>query len=221
MKKIITYLIIAVVLAGAGYFIWRDVSAQKGRGTVSEVKAENGKDVATATTTATTTTAKPAAKVTETALNVPDFSKITIDPSITGIVKEKLIADIQKVIVILKGNSMDSTAWIQLGILRKNAKDYDGAIAAWEFANTLSPQNSVPLLNIANLYGYYLHDNAKAEEYLKKAIAAEPKDGYAYFKSFEFYTDIKEPAKARAVLEQGVAANSTDTQLKAVLDSLK
>jgi hypothetical protein len=222
MKKIITYIIIGFVLAGGGYFIWRDATTLKGGASVEGAPVmSSGGEKAVATTTATTTVAGSDEKVKAAALNTPDFIKIVIDPGITGAAREKLIADIQEVITMLNGNVMNPAAWTQLGILRQNAKDYSGATLAWNFASKLSPQNSVPLLNIANLYGYYLHNNAKAEEYFKKAIVAEPKNGYSYFKTYEFFTDIGNVVKARAVLEQGVAAVPTDKQLKAVLDSLK
>lgn len=214
-KKIIILSILVLVVIGAGYLIRRDY---RNLAATAPAKIEKPVRENIATSTAPKTEKKVSPVI---SLNIPDFKKITIDPSITGTAKEKLTADIRAVITTLDGNVMNPAAWIQLGILRQSAKDYDGAVVAWNFSSTLSPQNATPLLNIANLYGYYRHDNAKAEGYFKKAIAAEPKNGYAYFKAYEFYTDINDLAKARAVLEQGVAANPGDAQLKAALDSLK
>ena len=218
MKKIITYLIIVVALAGAGYFVWLDMT------NISEIEEGNtvaNEDLSNEGVVNNDSDKSEEDNVQEISFNIPDFKKIFIDNSIGNTDKLKLTADIQDVITSLESNVMNPTAWTQLGILRQSAKDYEGAIKAWEFAHTLSDQNAIPLLNIANTYGYYLHDNAKAEEYFKKAITAEPKNGYAYFKAYEFYTDINEGAKARAVIEQGVAANPTDKQLEAVLNALK
>lgn len=214
MKKIIIYLIVAAVLAGAGYFVWRDMATPEAGESVNNKPA-----METGGKTATITGEKPE-EVKEISINVPGFDKITIDAGITGTAREKLTADFDAAIKMLKTNSLDTIAWNQLGILRQNAKDYSGAIVAWQFVSELSAQSATPLLNIANTYGYYLHDNVRAAEYFKKAIAADSKDGYAYFKAYEFYTDINESAKARSVLEQGVAANPTNTQLKATLDFL-
>jgi tetratricopeptide (TPR) repeat protein len=216
-KKIIIYLAVAVVFVSAGYFIWQDLK-------VPQMK-EGADDNQSAASTnegkaATTTAVKSVDKVPEISLNIPDFKKITIDASIMGAEREALTADIKEVIKNLEGNTMNPAAWTQLGILRQQAKDYNGAIAAWKFAGEISAENAIPLLNIAGTYGYYLHDNIRAEEYFKKAIATESKNGYVYFKTYEFYADIKEFAKARAVLEQGITAIPTDKQLKAVLDSL-
>ena len=115
----------------------------------------------------------------------------------------------------------NSESWVFLGVEYKMAEDYEGAREAWEYAAYLSP-NSVAHQNLGDLYAYYLHDNAKAEDEFIEAIRLSPSAEYLYFKATEFYRDVlKDLVKARAIVEKGIAANPSSTDLKSLLSSLK
>lgn len=135
----------------------------------------------------------------------------------------KTSAEIQKISEILKGNYDYLQGWLQLGILRKQIGDYEGAIEAWNFAGVIRPNVATPFLNLADLYAYYIKDHKRAEASFLAAIKVEPTSGFAYFQIASFYRDIlRDNARAKAILEQGIAAGADSTgDLLLLLDSLK
>lgn len=133
----------------------------------------------------------------------------------------KIVSEIQELSRTLKDNQDYLEGWLQLGILRKNIGDLEGAAEAWQYVTVIHPQSAIAYLNLGDLYGYYFHDNQKAEANLLKAIKIEPTNIYAYQKTYEFYTDTEQPEKARRILEQGIAVNPDISQnLRFILDTL-
>lgn len=115
----------------------------------------------------------------------------------------------------------NSESWVFLGVEYKTAGDYEGAREAWEYATYLSP-NFVAHQNLGDLYAYYLKDFAKAEAHFLEAIRISPSSEYLYFKTAEFYRDVvKDISKARAIVEKGIVAISSSSDLKSLLASLK
>ena len=125
---------------------------------------------------------------------------------------QKIISQIKELSQTLKDNNDYYDGWLQLGILRKNIGDLEGAAEAWQYAIIIRPDNSIAYLNLGDLYGYYFHDNQKAEANLLKAIKVEPANIYAYSKTYEFYIDTNQPEKASKIVEQGIAANPNTSQ---------
>lgn len=134
----------------------------------------------------------------------------------------KTSAEIQKISKILKGNYDYPQGWLQLGILRKQIGDYDGAIEAWNFAGVIRPNIATSFLNLADLYAYYLKDRPKAEKSFHEAIKAEPQNGFAYYQTANFYRDmLQDEGGARKILEQGISAGADSTgDLQSFLNSL-
>jgi|SRR3989338_3892426 len=144
---------------------------------------------------------------------MPDLSRV-----IPKNASNENVEQIKFIIQALKDNNDYFQGWLQLGILRKNVGDWDGALEAWKFTAVIRPDNSIAYLNLGDLYGYYFHDNQKAEENLLKAIEVEPVNIYGYFKTYEFYTDTNQPEKARQIIKQGITANpNTSQQLQSIL----
>ena len=63
-------------------------------------------------------------------------------------------------------DKLDFNAWIDLGLYRKNIKDYQGD-EAWNYASAIYPK-TLAGVNIASLYGYDSRDTVKAEMYYQK-----------------------------------------------------
>lgn len=80
--------------------------------------------------------------------------------------------------------------WLDVGQLKKFFNDYNGAIDALEYAKIVSPENPLAYYNLANVYGLYLHDYPKAEEYYLKAIDYGTNLDYTYLGLAEFYRDF-------------------------------
>src|SRR3989344_5920346 len=194
-------------LSASGWFIWRDLNKEN-----SEVALTDPSGTQTEEKPASTTTENGAPK------EVPkeDLLKAKM-PSLTrAIPADASPAAIQKIneaIGLIQGNYDYLQAWLQLGLLRNSVGDYEGAIEAWKFATLIRPQNSMAFLNLGDLYGWYLKDNIKAEQYLLAGIAAEPNIVYPYYKTYEFYADIlKDAVKAKKVLQDGIASNPDSSQ---------
>jgi len=153
---------------------------------------------------------------------VPDLDRMvvndkTLSAEVVGILKIK-IADLSD---FLKGDPGQFDKWLDLGINRKIAGDYEGAIEAWTYASALRPQNSISFNNLGDLYAYYLNEPQKAEENLLQAIENGSNEVYLYFKTHDFYKYVmKDATKARNIVEQGIKANPTSQELKDLLNSL-
>ena len=80
--------------------------------------------------------------------------------------------------------------WIAVGVIKKSFNDYEGARDAWEYANILYPSNGLSFANLGNLYGFYLHDNEKAEASFKKAISNDAYQPGYYLGLADFYKNV-------------------------------
>ncbi|QQG46630.1 MAG: tetratricopeptide repeat protein [Candidatus Niyogibacteria bacterium] len=209
-------LFLLVIVAVAGYFIWRDQKVPlplppplfepEPESEPSSAAAELGSESAVIDK------------------NIPDLERpIKVVVGISKERRQQLILDIQEVSLMLKGNYNYLQGWLQLGILRKSAGDYEGAIEAWSFAGIIRPNIATSFLNSADLYAYYIHNNQKAEESFSKAIQAEPKNGFVYYQMAGFYREVMgDISRAREVLEQGISAGADPTgDIQLFLDSLQ
>lgn len=123
--------------------------------------------------------------------------------------KDQAVAAVKQ----LDADQLSFDGWMQLAAIRKIAGDLRGAAAAWEFAHTLQPKNSLPLHNLGNLYGYEFHDAIAAEEYFRRALPLGPNDIALYRSAYEFYRFIKkDDTAARVILEEGIALNPLNDQ---------
>lgn len=116
----------------------------------------------------------------------------------------------------------DFNAWIALGAARKQAGDYVGAEADWQYVSALYPTNVVSYANLGDLYQNYLHEYAKAVAAYKQQIVNYPKAPYIYDNLYQIYTHEYPVATSTitAMLKAGIAANPDATQLKNDLAAL-
>lgn len=106
--------------------------------------------------------------------------------------------DLNTLAVALNANPISSGGvdnWIAVGVIKKSFNDYEGAKDAWEYAGILYPDNALSFTNLGNLYGFYLHDNEKAELNLKKAITNDPYQLSYYLGLADFYKEVDETKK--------------------------
>ncbi len=152
---------------------------------------------------------------------VPDLDRpIVIPASFLEENAARAKGEIQKLTAALKESPADGVLWGTLGLKRQGVEDYEGAREAYEYAFALSPRNGVTAENLGVLYGYYLHEPVKAEKYFRQALDIEPLD-YRYVRLYDLYKDImKDTAKARAILEQGLREHPGNTSFKTLLGTL-
>lgn len=94
----------------------------------------------------------------------------------------------------------------------------DAAIAALERAASLSPNDPKIYYNLAILAGRP-GENGKAVDALKKSIELKPNYRDAYYALYVFYTEMKRPGDAKAILETYLT--SVDPQDKPFRDILE
>ncbi|MBI2628128.1 MAG: hypothetical protein HYW71_01670 [Candidatus Niyogibacteria bacterium] len=217
--KIISFVIFFIlVIAGVGFYFWQDwqnsqISQKESLG----IKQEESLGIKESSDHLDIKRPSDEFQGVVSENQMPDLSR-----NIPKSASNEDIEQIKVIIQTLKDNSDYLQGWLQLGILRKKIGDWEGAAQAWKFAAIIRPDNSVAYLNLGDLYGYYFHDNQKAEENLLKAIKVEPAYIYGYLKTYEFYIDTNQPEKARQIIEQGIAVNpGASQQLQSILDKIK
>ena len=141
----------------------------------------------------------------------------SFSPSIAASAREH----IKKITSSLREKPGNAALWAELGLERSGIEDYEGAKNAYEYSFALSPYNSVVVDNLGVLYGSYLHDPKRAEQYFLKALDLEPETAFRYLRLFELNKDVlKDNAKAKAILEQGLKKDPGNSSFKALLESL-
>lgn len=213
IKTAVIGIITALILAGVAYIIYRDFTGLQnsndanGPGyTIKELSTGEISNISVQTSN----------------IPVPDLNRMVMNnkdlpPEAVEIVEK----NIRSLSEELKRNPDQLDQWLDLGIQRKTAGDYEGARDAWDYATAIRPSGSVAFQNLGDLYGYYLRDNMKAEQNFLKAIQNSPSDIYLYFKLNDFYRDVlKDVAKARSLVEQGFKANPSSAELQSLLNSL-
>jgi len=205
-KNIIYIIVLVLILLGGGYYAYLNMGLWQA-GENSEGSGYTVEDLSSGVVSN---------------IPVPDLDRmIIVDESLSEEVVVAIKSNINTLSTKLKEDSNQFELWLDLGIYRKTAGDYEGAIAAWEYAGAIRPGNSTSFQNLGDLYGYYLHDAAKAEQNFLQAIKNGPSEVYLYFKTADFYKDVmKDIAKARAIAQQGVDANPDSQDLKDLLNSL-
>ncbi len=99
-------------------------------------------------------------------------------------------ASLQDLIEGIKKNPNQTGRWIDLGLIKKSVDNYVGARDAWEYLALITPTDSLNYYNLANLYGFYLNDLAKAEKNYQKAIQLSPASPDFYIGLANFYRDV-------------------------------
>ncbi|MEN9614106.1 MAG: hypothetical protein RLZZ347_413 [Candidatus Parcubacteria bacterium] len=220
-SKIAISLIVLVIIGGLlwAYKVNRGVSlgvTTSATSTVEGVVTQNNAPVVVTSGTQTTTSLLPT-------IPTPNFSKPLVFPAnFTDAQKKDMQTHVDGYIAELKKDKLDFNAWIDLGLYWKNVQDFQGAIDAWTYASAIQPTNALPVINIASLYGYDIHDNAKAEKYYLKAISIEPKLEYAYFVTAMYYQEVENNIpKAIVIVEKGIKAIPDSLELRSFKSSLK
>ncbi len=157
---------------------------------------------------------------------VPDLNRPVHPASSATVTSEALVRATEKIIPLqaqLKQNHFYFDGWLDLAMYQKMAGDYQGAALSWNYASSIAPSDYITLLNLGNLYGYFLNDVSKAESYYKQAIARGSDQAHLYVQFAEFYRDIvKDKVKAKMIIDQGLSKMPNDPnllQMKAILSS--
>jgi tetratricopeptide (TPR) repeat protein len=145
------------------------------------------------------------------------FSKNTPE-DIKLVIKNKINENIKKI----ESDPLNYELWLSLGSNVKLAGDYEKVRDIWTYAYALEPNYFVTLINLGDLYGYYLKNNALAEVNFLKAIELAPNEPYVYQRTAEFYIEvINDFTKAKAILEKGLKNTGENQGLKKYLSDIE
>lgn len=117
----------------------------------------------------------------------------------------------------LKQNSSLADHWLELASYRKLIGDYEASREIWEYMTTKWPDDNKAFLNLGNLYGYYLHDFPKAEEYFLKALEKNPYYIVGCVTVYEFYKDTEKPDLALEIIFRSLEKSPLNVDLLSVL----
>ena len=121
---------------------------------------------------------------------------------------------------VLKANLDTLQGLNEIAQLKRILGDIEGAITAWEYANIIRPQNSLSFANLAALYHYDLKQYDKAEKNYLISISNDPDDMPTIRNFFEFYFySLKDNAKAEALLLESIEPNKENPDIYALTGS--
>lgn len=225
MKKIdpIVYAIVGialVVIAGVAFVFFRShrEGPMSGTGTTTPISGD-GVDIQTTGGNATVTEVPVGPAQSAPAIPSLDrpvtFSGSSLPPEAQTAVK----AQIAEVVATLKKDPTKLDYWLQLGIDRKMAGDYEGAAEAWAYVHAVAPNDEISVADLADLYANFVKDYPKAETYYKKAIANDPRniDNYRNLYTLYTYSYKTGTTAAHDILEQGLKANPGNQDLTNLL----
>ena len=142
IKTAVIGIITALILAGVAYIIYRDFTGLQnsndanGPGyTIKELSTGEISNISVQTSN----------------IPVPDLNRMVMNnkdlpPEVVEIVEK----NIRSLSEELKRNPDQLDQWLDLGIQRKTAGDYEGARDAWDYATAIRPSGSVAFQNLGN-----------------------------------------------------------------------
>jgi tetratricopeptide (TPR) repeat protein len=223
-------IIVAAVLIAIAYFFSHTSSPSAPAGTASSTATSATSTSAVSSSTMVTVTSAPSSAGYTIKLlpagkapTAPDYkAPLTFSASVPADQQASMQAQFMQVQAALAQNNQDFNAWIELGDLHKEAGDYDGAAADWQYMSALYPSNIVSNANLADLYTNYLMNYPKAAAAYKAAIANNPTEVYLYQDLFSLYTNqYPQPTTTiEALLNQGLSANPSAAELKVDLTKI-
>lgn len=154
----------------------------------------------------------------------PTDRPIVITANLPEDAKVILRSNLEQQMAILKKEPNRVDIWLQVGVNRKIAGDFEGAIEAWDYVAAAAPSSTAYVAwgNLADLHMYFLKDYVSAEKFYKEAIRMNPKVTEYYRAMFYLYKDInKDKAAASAILEQGLVSNPNNSDLLKLQQELK
>ena len=218
--------LILVVVFGA-YFFWKKA------GLTPPAKTAN---TSTSATASATTSAASAATATTTKIGITGTGNFAIKnvemtpkmPDYKGLLacSANVSADQCAVLRLaastlssrISVNTGDLKQWVNLGVIRKAAGDYEGARVVWEYVSAVSPSNPISFNNLGDLYANFLHNYPKAESNFLVAIKNKPNDTNPYISLFNIYSAIdKNKTSAEDILKKGIAANPKAVDMQVLL----
>ena len=206
IQKTLIGIVAVIILAVIGFFFWKSSSS-------SGILTDTGNAPVSTTTSDGKVETLPLQNVHVTPPDISAVPQYGADVSSTQ--KTAIEKQLKSVRAQMAKDKNDSTLWLTIGTLYKQAGDYAMAEKIWTYTAKAWPGFVVPPLNLADLYASYLHDYAKAEKAYLAAIKVNPAEIDAYVNLYGLYTSgkYKTPADGEKILRQGIEVNPSSYQL--------
>jgi len=220
--SLITTIIVTVAAVSLlGFYIARDLQKNIGHDAdISGIDADSAE--INADGVETSVEAKPEDKKAEVKMQVPDLNRqIIARANLPEETKKEAFQKIGEMIKNLKENPDLFSSWIDLGSYAKLLGDNDGALMYWQYASAIRPASFLPLANLGDLYLHNLRDIKKAEANYLAALKNGPDQIMVYEKLSDLYRYfLNDPARAKAILQEGISKNPVASdRLKYLLTS--
>jgi hypothetical protein len=210
--------IIAIILIIGAFFLFRAPKASA-PGSVASSTASTGStspQVGGQMATSSNGQVHATGTLSGTTDNPPTLTgSIIIAPTVSADQAAQLQTKEATLITQLKAAPTRVDLWLELGMYRKEAGDYAGAIAAWNYVAQAGPSsiNYIAYGNLGDLYQNFDTNYPLAETNYKAAIAIDPTVVDYYTDLYYLYGMENNPAAQSAILAQGLKANPNNSQL--------
>ena len=208
--------LIVLIIGAFFFFDFRHRAPAPSSETASTTDLGNGVQVQTtggATITEIPVTPSSGAAPVEPSLDRPiTFTGSMLPSDAQTIVKTQM----QTIIANLKKDPTRLDLWLQLGIDRKQAGDYEGARQAWAYVQAVAPKDEISAADLADLFANFIKDYPQAETYYEKAIADNSAviDNYLNLYTLYHYSYKVGTGADVAIAKQGLAANPGNAELE-------
>lgn len=131
---------------------------------------------------------------------------------------EKFLQEYRDAKAKVQKDSEDFGAYFEIGFVKAEFKDYQGAAEAYRKSYELNPNSIIALNNLADVY-IKMKDYAKAEEMYLESIAKFPAYVQSYYAIIDLYQNYMPEKKAEIerVLLKGLVGLPTDQNLLSLL----
>lgn len=138
--------------------------------------------------------------------DVPDLNREVVIPDYYPSEAANILrSKIEKMVEAVKAENTFGN-WLDLGNVRGQIDDYEGAREIYEYLNTVVPTNSLSFTNLGSLYHLQLRDFQKSEESFRQAITNDPTKVIPYINFHELYkfSYKQDTALAPDILKEGL-----------------
>lgn len=143
--------------------------------------------------------------------------QVQYSTQLTADEKQSLEVKISTIVEELQKDPTNGQEWLQLAMYYKEAGDYHAAESVWVYLTNSAPKNPVAYIDLGDLYQNFLKNYAKAESNYLAALKLDPNYIDLYSNLYTLYRyQLNEPAKASAILSQGLAVNPGNQTLLAL-----
>lgn len=220
-KLLLIAAVIVLVLAGAGFLIWRTKTSPPV--TPSPLPSLPAASPLPQSPTPEASPAPAAGKIPP--YQGEPVSELNPDPNFLKQVSEarrkQSLDELKDLADKLAQNPNQPALWSQVAYIKHFYNDYGGVRDAYEYLNVIAENDPIPFYNLANLYGYDLKQPAKAVPKYKEAIRLNSLGAVYYIGFAGFYQDVlKDMKSAEEVLLSGEKKLPSEPAIAVALGSL-